>query len=171
MFIKVMNFVLTRGTWSYVLQNYIKYVRDISFIVTPNTAAVLMETCICRDIPRLLHCSGNAPSNAHWKSYFVLGITGCSSESKMSRRMFWFIRNLFLNLFCHYLITFPTHSRVYKSVSEKGTLLSLPRSCYHSSYLKIFRYQLIFSIHNTYTTPINCCGRRVEPLQGRLCFC
>ena len=36
-----MNFVLKRGTPRYVLQNYIKYVGDISFIVTLNTAAVL----------------------------------------------------------------------------------------------------------------------------------
>jgi len=65
MLINVMSFVLTRGTSCYVLQNYIKYVRDVSFIVTLNTAAVFKEICSCRDIPRQLRCSGDAPSNAH----------------------------------------------------------------------------------------------------------
>jgi hypothetical protein len=41
MLINVMNFVLKRGTSSYVLQNYITYVQDIYFIVTSNTVAIL----------------------------------------------------------------------------------------------------------------------------------
>lgn len=78
-----------------------------------------METCICRDTQRQLRCSGDAPYNARRKSYSVSGITVCSSESWMSCRKFRFIRNWFLNLFCHCLTIFPTHSRVYINVSDK----------------------------------------------------
>jgi hypothetical protein len=104
-----------------------------------------METCVCRDIPRQLRCSGDAPSIAHWKSYCVFEITVCLSESRMSCIMFWFILNWFLKLFCHCLTIFPTHSPFSHSFVP----------CYHFSHLKAFRYLLFFSSHNTYTTLIN----------------
>jgi len=85
---------------------------------------------------------------------FWLGKKNDMSESRMSCRMLWFIRIWFLNLFCHCLTIFPTHSRVFKCEWHRAQFSHSLVPCYHFSYLKTFRYLLIFFLSITGIPPL-----------------